>query len=74
VYVVAELTRRLQLLLDEESLWQRHESPGSLDAVLAAACVASGATLVSADKAFARVRGLDHVVPEARGVNRLIAG
>jgi len=56
------------------SLWQRHESLGSLDAILAVACVASGATLVSADKAFARVRGLDHVVPEARGVKRLIAG
>ena len=56
------------------SLWQRHEGLGSFDAILAAAAMSAGATLVSADKAFARVRNLDHVVPDARGVKRLIAG
>jgi predicted nucleic acid-binding protein len=55
-------------------LWQRHEQLSSLDAILAASCINAGATLVSADKAFARVRDLDHVVPDARGVKRLIAG
>jgi predicted nucleic acid-binding protein len=56
------------------ALWQRHEGLGSFDAILAAAAMSAGATLVSADKAFARVRNLDHVVPDARGVKRLIAG
>jgi uncharacterized protein len=56
------------------SLWQRHEQLSSLDAILAASCLNSTSTLVSADKAFARIRGLDHVVPDARGVKRLIAG
>jgi predicted nucleic acid-binding protein len=56
------------------SLWQRHEQLSSLDAILAASCLNSNSTLVSADKAFAHIRGLDHVVPDARGVTRLIAG
>jgi uncharacterized protein len=55
-------------------LWRRHERLGSFDAVLAATCMRLGATLVSADKAFARVRGLDFVVPDQKGVGRLIAG
>ena len=55
-------------------LWQRHDALSSLDAILAASCINTGATLVSADKAFTRVRDLDHVVPDARGVKRLIAG
>jgi predicted nucleic acid-binding protein len=55
-------------------LWQRHDALSSLDAILAGACIARGATLVSADKAFARIRDLDHVVPDTRGVKRLIAG
>ncbi len=56
------------------ALWPRHEQLSSLDAILAASCINTGATLVSADKAFSRVRNLDHVVPDARGVKRLIAG
>jgi uncharacterized protein len=55
-------------------LWKRHSSLGCFDAVLAAAAMAAGATLVSADKAFSRIRGLSHRVPDARGVARLLAG
>lgn len=53
-------------------LWQGHQGLGSFDAVLAAAAMRTGATLVSADRAFARVRGLSHVVPDKRGVRRLL--
>ncbi len=55
-------------------LWRRHERLGSFDAVLAATCIGVGATLVSANKAFARIRDLDAVVPDQKGVERLIAG
>lgn len=55
-------------------VWQRHERLGSFDAVLAAVAMSSDSTLVSADRAFSRIRNLDHVVPDARGVRRLIAG
>ncbi|HEY0237673.1 MAG TPA: type II toxin-antitoxin system VapC family toxin [Friedmanniella sp.] len=47
---------------------------GAFDAVLAAAALAAGAdALVSADRAFAAVRGLRHVVPDASGVASLLA-
>lgn len=54
-------------------LWQQHEALGSFDALLAAAAIRVGATLVSADKAFGRVQGLSHAVPDVRGVRRLLA-
>ena len=46
---------------------------GAFDAVLAAAAIDVGATaLVSADGGFAGVRTLDHVVPDAAGVQGLL--
>jgi len=54
-------------------LWKRHSALGCFDAVMAAAAMSSGATLVSADKAFGRIRGLTHRMPDARGVARLLA-
>ena len=54
-------------------IWRRHTSLGSFDAVLAATTLASGVTLVSAERAFARVQDLDHVQPDEKGVARLLA-
>lgn len=46
---------------------------GAFDAVLAAVARGAGATaLVSADRAFAEVAGLCHVVPDADGIARLL--
>jgi len=46
---------------------------GAFDAVLAAAALAAAAThLVSADRAFGDVDGLDHVQPDAAGIATLI--
>jgi uncharacterized protein len=67
VVATEDLTQGLEL-------WRRHERLGSFDAVLAATCVRHGATLVSADRAFSRIRGLDFVVPDQKGVRTLIAG
>ena len=54
-------------------LWTRHESLGAFDAVLAAVALDSKhAALVSADKAFAQVPGLHHVLPDADGIVDLI--
>lgn len=47
---------------------------GAFDAVLAAVTGSRSVTaLVSADRAFARVPGLDHVYPDAAGVDALLA-
>lgn len=47
---------------------------GPFDAILAAACLASGAgALVSADSAFSEVPALRHVVPDAAGVKELLS-
>lgn len=61
-----------QHLRDGIDLWRADEPLGAFDAVLAAAAMAAGATLVSADAAFAHVRHLDHVAPDRAGVARLI--
>jgi predicted nucleic acid-binding protein len=53
-------------------LWARHPRLGCFDAVLAAATISAGGTLVSADKAFGRIRGLAHSVPDTKGVKRLL--
>ena len=46
---------------------------GAFDAVLAASAIAADtAALVSADRAFALVDGLDHVFPDAEGVAGLL--
>ncbi len=48
---------------------------GAFDAVLAAAAMAAHAdALVSAEAAFAEIRGLEHVVPDAAAVSRLLQG
>jgi predicted nucleic acid-binding protein len=56
-------------------LFERHPKLGSFDAVLAAVTVARRAdALVSADTAFAEVRGLRHVPPGTPAFARLLAG
>lgn len=55
------------------ALFERAEALGTFDAVLAAAAIDAGATLlVSADHGFANVPGLRHAVPDADGVRALI--
>jgi predicted nucleic acid-binding protein len=62
----AELAAGLRLYRDLKRL-------GAFDAVLAAAALSMQAVaLVSADVAFRAVPGLDHVVPDASGVGRLL--
>jgi len=56
-------------------LFEEHEGLGMFDAVLAAAAMLSGADgLVSADRAFAAVRGLTHLDPAGPEVRRLARG
>lgn len=63
-----------QTLLWGISTYERSPQLGSFDAVLAASAVVAGAdALVSADTAFASVPGLRHVVPDAAGVEKLLA-
>jgi uncharacterized protein len=62
-----------QHLHDGLDLWARHPRLGCFDAVLAAATISTGGILVSADKAFGRIRGLTHRVPDAKGVASLLA-
>jgi len=57
------------------ALFERTEHLGAFDAVLAACATRSGTrALVSADPAFAGVAELTHVVPDERGVGRLLSG
>jgi predicted nucleic acid-binding protein len=56
------------------TLFERVAGLGSFDAVLAAAALGSSDTLVSADRAFAAVRELTHVVPDAEGIHGLLDG
>jgi hypothetical protein len=53
-------------------LFQRIETLGTFDAVLAAAALGSSATLVSAGTAFASIAELPYVVPDANGVRDLL--
>lgn len=54
-------------------LFERHQSLGSFDAMLAAAAMEAGTeALVSADAAFGEIRGLRHVIPDHAGVARLL--
>lgn len=56
------------------TLFSRSERLGCFDAVLAAVVLDEpGATLVSADRAFAEVEGLATVYPDAAGVASLLA-
>ncbi len=55
-------------------LFESTERLGAFDAVLAAATTGSGATaLVSADREFAAITALRHVIPDADGIQRLLA-
>lgn len=61
-----DLRERLRLFATSQRL-------GSFDAVLAAATRSAGAdALVSADEAFASVRTITHIVPDEKGVARLL--
>lgn len=54
-------------------LWAAQERLGAFDAVLAAVALDTKyRIMVSADRAFAGVPGLDHVLPDADGVASLI--
>jgi uncharacterized protein len=68
------------LPVDEEglstgmSLFERTTSLGAFDAVLAATAIAAGASaLVSADAGFGDVAKLRHLLPDAAGVESLLA-
>lgn len=55
-------------------LFEEHPQLGAFDAVLAATAIAHGCdALVSADRAFSRVRGLGHVDPSTTELDRLVA-
>lgn len=55
------------------AVFEKTDRLGAFDAVLAAAAMAVGAdALVSADKAFAGVPGLVHVVPDESGIAALL--
>jgi uncharacterized protein len=61
-------------LLDGLALFERQETLGAFDSVLAATALNAGVeTLVSADSSFARVPRLAHVVPDRDGVASLLA-
>ncbi|HEY1835121.1 MAG TPA: type II toxin-antitoxin system VapC family toxin [Solirubrobacteraceae bacterium] len=61
-------------LLDGLALYERQETLGAFDAVLAAAALNAGIdALVSADASFAQVARLTHVVPDAGGVASLLS-
>jgi uncharacterized protein len=67
------------LLLTEQhlreglALWRRTDALGSFDAVLAAAALSSGASLVSADTAFRKIPGLSFTPPDTHGVAQLLS-
>lgn len=55
-------------------LWADNEQLGAFDAVLAAVALDTKyATIVSADRAFASVTGLNHVFPDDDGVASLLS-
>jgi PIN domain len=61
-------------LIDGLRLFESAERLGAFDAVLGAAAIASGASaFVSVDTAFAEVATLTHVIPDAEGVELLLA-
>lgn len=60
-------------LLRAMEIYAASERIGMFDAVLAALAIDGAATLLSADRGFAGVVGLDHVVPTREGVGILLA-
>lgn len=57
---------------DGLDLFEAHRGLGAFDAVLAATARSRGATLVSADRAFAVVPGLEVVDPASPALDRLV--
>jgi uncharacterized protein len=55
-------------------LYEQHEQLGAFDAFLAAAALAAGATLVSADRAFADIPELRWVDPGSAELDALLGG
>lgn len=53
-------------------LFERSNSLGAFDSVLAAVAIDMGMTLVSAGSAFGTVTGLNHIVPDRDGIRSLI--
>ncbi len=53
-------------------LWRRHSGLGCFDAVLAAVARDLAASVVSSDRAFAKVPGIDHLVPDHPHVETLL--
>lgn len=76
----AELLSPLLAVTDADlrlglSVFERHDRLGAFDAVLAAAAVGCQASaLVSADASFAGMTEIQHVVPDAAGVARMLEG
>jgi predicted nucleic acid-binding protein len=61
-------------LRDGLALFERSEQLGAFDAVLVAAALSAGAeALVSADRAFAAVTALAHIIPDEQGVTTLLS-
>jgi predicted nucleic acid-binding protein len=61
-------------LRDGLALFERTAAVGAFDAVLAAGAIAAGAeALVSADRGFAGIAGIRHVIPDADGIAALAA-
>lgn len=55
------------------TIFERHAAVGAFDAVLCAVALEAGAdALVSADRAFADVPGLNHVIPDDAGITQLL--
>jgi uncharacterized protein len=64
-----------QDLEDGLSLFERVDSLGAFDAILAAAAARVGiGAIVSADSGFAAIAHLSHVVPDRAGVSALLDG
>lgn len=56
------------------TVFERHPSVGAFDAVLCAVALEAAAdAVVSADRAFADVTGLNHVIPDDTGITRLLS-
>lgn len=55
------------------TVFERHVAIGAFDAVLAAVALEAGAhALVSADRAFSDIPGLNHVIPDEAGITQLL--
>jgi hypothetical protein len=75
----AELLNPLMRITYEDlrrglDLYERADALDAFDAVLAGAALGAGAPLVSADRAFAEVPQLEHLIPDEPAVNRLLTG